>query len=103
MPNQRLRETFDETPQLLAVVICRFTRAAVSLESLEARRESAVLLDILLHEALDAGDRLDVGEEAFLFGVVVVVHGFAPALAVDEEVAGNGNVSRREMRCLEVD
>jgi hypothetical protein len=103
MLDQRLREAFDERPQLLPVKLLGRTSPAIRLESLESRGESPMLFDILFHQPSDARDALDGGEVDFLFGVVVVVHGFAPALAVRQEVAGGGYIVRWEMGCLEVE
>jgi hypothetical protein len=60
----------------------------VFMKRLEPRCECAMLLDVLRHEAGHAGDVFDLGKEAGFLGVVVVVHGFAPALAICGEVAG---------------
>lgn len=49
-----------------------------------------MLLHIYAHEALDARRLLKRREEEVLFEIVVVVHGFVPALAVSEEVGDQG-------------
>jgi hypothetical protein len=103
MLDQRLREAFEERPQLLPVKLLRRTSPAIPLKRLESRGESPVLLDILFHQPCNTGNALDGGEEDFLLGVVVVVHGFAPALAGRQEVAGGGYIVLWEMGCLEVE
>lgn len=103
MLDQRLREPFDETPQFLAIEILRRTRPTISFKGLEAWSKSAVLLNVTLHQTFDAGYGLDVWEESLLFGIVVMVHGLAPGLAVGQEVPGGKCVARWEVRRLEVD
>jgi hypothetical protein len=51
-----------------------------------------VLLDVLLHDALDMCDLLNAREENRFFGIVVMVHGFTPALTVGQEIADCGQV-----------
>jgi hypothetical protein len=103
MLGQRPSEGIDQPPQFLPVVLQGGARPRVLLEGVKPRGERAVLLDVLRHEALDAGDGLDGGEEDGFFGVVVVVHRFGPAEAVGQEVADGGGRGGGEVRRLEVD
>ena len=103
MPGQGLRKTVNEAPNLPSVIILRKTRPTILHKAIEPRRESSVLLYIPLHDALDTGYEFDAGEEKRFLGLVVVVHGFAPALAVGQEVADYREVGGREVRRLEGD
>lgn len=103
MLDQRLRKPLNERSQLLPIILLRLNTPTIPLKSLKPRSETPMLLDIALHEAFDARDALDVREKGLLLGVVVVVHGLAPALAVSQEVAGSRCVLRWKVRCLQVD
>lgn len=73
------------------------------MERLESRRKRAVLLYVTFHEAGYPGDAFYAREELGFLGVVVVVHGLTPALAVGEEIAGGGEVAKGDVRGLEED
>ena len=103
MPGQGLRKTVNEAPDLPAIVLAGQTSAAIFHKAIEARRERSVLLYVPLHDALHPGDSFDAGEEKRFLGLVVVVHGFAPALAVGQEVADYREVGGGEVRRLEGD
>jgi hypothetical protein len=61
------------------------------------------LLDVAFHDSLNASELRCVWEEITLFGVLMVVHGFAPGLAIDKEVFGCSLVLARYTLCLEGD
>ena len=103
MRRQRVREILDELAKLPPIILCRRTSRRILLEPLKPRRENTMLLDVALHQAGDSRDALDAGEELCFFGVVVVVHGFAPALAVSQEVADGGLVRVGDVGGLQVD
>lgn len=101
MSSQGLSKVLNQIYQLVSIIIGGRARPAVFMKAVEPWRESPVLLDVGLHEALDPGYRLDGWEEDGLFGVMMVVHGFAPALTVCQEVANGNQIVGRDMRCLE--
>jgi hypothetical protein len=103
MARQWLGESLDQTPDLGAVKVLWRTRLGVLVEDVESGGECAVLLDVVLHEAFDAREFLDAGEELCLFGIVVVVHGLAPALAVEQEVTDCGLVFDGDVGRLQED
>ena len=103
---QRFRKPFNKTLDLPTIILAWQTRPRVLLKLFESRREGAMLFDILLHDSRDSRYLLDAGEEEFFLGVVVVVHGFAPALDVCQEVLDDGFsvlAPARDVRGLEVD
>ncbi|KAH5707319.1 hypothetical protein HBI18_249870 [Parastagonospora nodorum] len=70
---------------------------------LKSRREGSMLVDDLRHEFWLSCDLLQTREELGFFGAVVMMHGFAPAFTVHQEVALCGCVVVRDVRRLEVD
>jgi hypothetical protein len=101
MACQRLRKSLDQLLHLLTVKTPGFACLCILVKHIEPRREGAVLLDILLHQPLYARNGLDAREKFGFLGVVVVVHGFAPALAVGEEVADSGGIGGGDVGRLE--
>jgi len=91
---QRVREIFDEFPDLLPTVIFGRTRPSVLVEQLKAGRERSMLFDVAGHEALDSRKTLHIWEEVCLFDLVMMVHGKTPALAVRQEVPDSGKILR---------
>jgi hypothetical protein len=100
MSRQRFRKRLNQTLDFCAIKIFRRARLCILVEDVEAGSESTVLLDVVLHEPIDAGDLFDCREELCFLGVVMVVHGFAPALTIDEKVADGGVVVGRDIRGL---
>ena len=62
-----------------------------------------MLLYVAFHDSSDVGDQLYAWEEDHFFGLVVVVHGFTPALAICQEVSNRVRVFARDVCRLEVD
>jgi hypothetical protein len=92
MLSQWLCKLFDQAPHLLPIVVLGLTSSSVLVEPIESRRESFVLLYVAFHDPTDFGDLLYAREEYFFFGIVVVVHGLGPALAVSQEVPDRAQV-----------
>jgi hypothetical protein len=77
------RKGLYKTSQLLSVIVLARTSLAVLVELVEPWRKSSVLFNILLHDSFDHSDVFDVWEEYCFFGIMMVMHTLAPALAVD--------------------
>ena len=86
MSNQLVRECLDETPNVHSIIVIGSTSLSILLKPIKSGCESSVLLDVLFHDALNTCDLLDAREEHCFFGIVVVVHGFTPALAICQKV-----------------
>lgn len=103
MLSQWLGKSFDEAFDPLSVIVFGKASARVLLEPIESRRECSVLLYVAFHDSLDTRYPFYAREENRFFGIVVVVHGFAPALAIRQEVSNRAQVFTRDVRRLEVD
>jgi len=101
--SQWLRKAFDEAHDLLPVIVLGKASPRVLLKQVETRRKRSVLLYIAFHDSLDICYQLYAREENLLFGIVVVVHGFTPALTICQVVSDRVQVFARYVRRLEVD
>ena len=103
MSSQWLCETFDKASDLPTVEVCGKTSLRVFLKQIKAWGECSVLVNIAFHDALDTRNFLYAWKENLFLGIVVVVHGFTPALAICQEVSYRAQVFVRNVRRLEVD
>ena len=103
MLGQRIGKAFDEISDTLTIIVCGKTGPSVLLELIESRRECSVLLYIAFHQPRVFGYTLNIWKEVLFFGIVVVVHGFRPALTIDQKVSGRVIVAVWDVRRLEVD
>lgn len=103
MSSQRLSKGVDKTCDLHTIIRLGNTGLGILLERIEPWRERSVLLDVTFHESWEICYTLDGWKEILLFGIVVVMHGLTPALAVREEVPNGILAITRDVRSLEVD
>lgn len=96
MLSQGLSEALHQALELPSVVLGRRASAAVLLKLLKARFKGSMLLNVLFHETFYARDRFDTWEKFLLLGIVMVVHGLTPALAVRQEILRYDDVVGRE-------
>lgn len=99
---QRPGEGSNEAPDLLSIVLFRRALLDMLVKSAEPWCESRVLLEILLHQTGPIRQLFNSGKKHFLFDVVVMLHRFAPALTVCEEVSDALRVALRYLCCLNV-
>lgn len=90
MSMQRDCKRIDKVFDFLSIIIFRNTSLGIRIKSFKTWRESPMLFHIALHESLNSSDPFDIREEVLFFRFVVMDHGFAPALAVGEEVLDGG-------------
>ena len=100
---QRVCKALNQGLEFRSVIVLGRTSPRILMERLETRCKRAMLFNIVFHEALDTGYALYGREERLFLRIVVVMHGFTPALAVGQEVTDGDKVRGGYEGRLEID